>query len=93
MGLSTVWGRSKREALGYLKDRIKDKLNGWRTKTLNQAGKEVLIKSVITAIPSYVMSIFKLPKTWCSKINALIADFWWGHSTEGRKYIGDDGRS
>lgn len=37
--------------------------------------KEVLIKSVITVISTYVMSIFKLPKIWCSEINAMTADF------------------
>lgn len=29
LGLSTVWGRSKKEALGYLKARICDKISGW----------------------------------------------------------------
>lgn len=51
----------------------------------NQAGKEILIKSMITAIPTYVMSIFKLPKTWCAEINTMIADFWWVRTNEGRK--------
>lgn len=31
------------------------------------------------------MSIFNLPKTWCSKINLMIADFWWGQTNTGRK--------
>lgn len=52
---------------------------------MNQAGKEVLIKTVITTIPAYVMSIFHLPKPWCSEINSPIAFFWWGLPSKGKK--------
>lgn len=38
--------------------------------------KEVLIKDMIQAIPSYVMSILSLPKTFAS-ITAYVANFWW----------------
>lgn len=61
--ITTVWGRQKKKALCYLKTRIRDKIRGWMVKTLNQAEKEVLIKSVIIVIPAYVMRIFKLLKT------------------------------
>lgn len=44
-----------------------------------------MIKAVITAIPTYIMSIFNLPKMWCSEVNALIADFWWGTNADRRR--------
>lgn len=31
------------------------------------------------------MSVFKLPKTWCKKINAIIVRFLWGASNGDRK--------
>uniref|UniRef100_A0A803Q5W5 RNase H type-1 domain-containing protein n=1 Tax=Cannabis sativa TaxID=3483 RepID=A0A803Q5W5_CANSA len=43
-----------------------------------EAGKEVLLKVVIQAIPSNVMSCFKLPVSICKKIKKLMAQFWWG---------------
>lgn len=79
MGLQSLWVRSKCDALSFLKDRIVHKLQGWRSKLLNSAGKEVLIRTVISAIPTYAMSVFKLPKTWCVQMNGLTAQFWWGH--------------
>lgn len=59
-----------------MKKRIQDKLQSWKAKTLNNVGKEVLIKVVVTTILTYAMSILKLPTTWCSKINSLVEDFW-----------------
>lgn len=63
LGLPSIWGVSRKEALGYLKNKIWDKLAEWRPKTLNQTEKDVLIKVVITVIPMYVMSVLQLPKT------------------------------
>ncbi|KAF5442562.1 hypothetical protein F2P56_035206, partial [Juglans regia] len=42
------------------------------------AGKEVLIKAVLQAIPSYTMSVFKLPKKLCKEINIILSKFWLG---------------
>jgi hypothetical protein len=38
-----------------------------------------MIKSVLQAIPTYVMSIFPLPKTLIADIERKINAFWWGH--------------
>ena len=44
------------------------KLQGWEGKLLSQAGREVLIKAVIQAIPTYAMGCFKLPAGLCNEI-------------------------
>lgn len=46
LGIPTVWGKSKEEAVGYLKDRILRKFR-WSNKQLNHASKEVLIRAVL----------------------------------------------
>ena len=52
---------------------------------LSQAGREVLIKFVIQAIPTYVMGCFKLPLELCDDIEAMIKKFWWGQRCNKRK--------
>nr|AFP55574.1 non-ltr retroelement reverse transcriptase [Rosa rugosa] len=79
LGLPTFWHRSKKKALGFIKDSILRKVKGWKQATLSQAGKEVLIKAVATAIPAYPMGCFKFPSTLCKELNGILADFWWGN--------------
>lgn len=76
LGLPIVWGRSRNEAYDYLKERIWDKIQKWRNRLLNHAGKDALIKAVVTVIPTYVMNVFKFPTKWCANVNAMIARFW-----------------
>ena len=44
-----------------------------------------MIKPVIQAIPTYIMSCFKLPKGLVKELEVLIRKFWWGYSGEHQK--------
>lgn len=63
MGLPTRIGRSKVEVFSYLKDRLWSRVHGWNEKNISMAGRETLIKAVLQAIPTYVMSCFRLPSS------------------------------
>ncbi|XP_024190440.1 uncharacterized protein LOC112194431 [Rosa chinensis] len=85
LGLPTELSYSKEEAFGFLIEKIRTRTQGWREKTLSVAEKEILIKAVAQAIPSYVMSCFELPKHLCNEMHRLMARFWWGGDDTARK--------
>ena len=85
LGLPAVIGRKKKESLNYLKERVWSKLQGWKEKLLSQASREILLKAVVQAIPTFAMSCFKLPGGLCDEIEALIWKFFWGQKGEQRK--------
>lgn len=85
LGLPTIVGKSKKIIFQCIKERIWKKLQGWKEKLLSRAGKEILIKAVIQAIPTYIMSIFRIPDGLLAEINAMIARFWWGSENGNRK--------
>lgn len=68
LGLPTSIGRNKKTTFDYLLERIAIKVKGWKEKYLSIAGKEILLKSVVQAVPSYAMSCFLLPKGICSNM-------------------------
>ena len=91
LGLPAVVGRNK-ESLNYIRERVWNKLQGWKERLLYQAGKEVFLKVVVQAIPTFAMSCFKLPKCLIQDIERLIRNFWWGQRGDQRKFIGKIGR-
>jgi hypothetical protein len=85
LGLPTMVGRSRYQAFKSIKDRVWSRLNDWKVKFLSQAGKEILIKAVVQAIPTYSMSVFLLPNSLCKELNGLMQRFWWGHKENNSK--------
>jgi hypothetical protein len=49
---------------------------------LSCAGREVFLKTVIQAIPTYGMSCFKLTKKVCKTLMSIIAKYWWSSSLD-----------
>ncbi|GAU35453.1 hypothetical protein TSUD_364090 [Trifolium subterraneum] len=87
LGLPSMIGRSKKAVFSYIKDRIWKKMNSWRGRALSKAGKEVMIKFVLQAIPSYVMSMFILPSSLIDDIEKMLNAFWWGGGSNNNKGI------
>ncbi|KAA3466735.1 reverse transcriptase [Gossypium australe] len=77
LGLPNMVGRWKKESFQNLKDRVNLRIERWSTRLLSQGGKEVFIKSVLQAIPTYVMSRFLLQKSLCGELENIFAKFWW----------------
>jgi hypothetical protein len=85
LGLPSFVGKSKAQSFGFIKDRVTKKISNWKVKFLSQAGKEVLLKAVIQAIPTYSMCVFQLPIALCKEINCLMQNFWWNHMSQNAK--------
>ncbi|KAL0458971.1 UNVERIFIED_CONTAM: hypothetical protein Slati_0524300 [Sesamum latifolium] len=55
LGLPYVVGRKKKDLFQSLRDRVRSRVDGWKEKLLSQAGKEILIKAILQATPSYII--------------------------------------
>ncbi|KAL0423924.1 UNVERIFIED_CONTAM: hypothetical protein Sradi_0927200 [Sesamum radiatum] len=77
LGLPLVVDRSKRAIFECIKERIWKRFQGWSVQRLSHAGRVVMIKSIIQAIPTYAMSCFKIPKALLSEIENMITSFFW----------------
>ena len=73
LGLPTIVGVDKSDCFQHLVDRVCQRLKGWKEKFLSVQGKEILLKAVAQEIPSYAMSVFKLPKGICKAITDEIS--------------------
>ncbi|KAK2662063.1 hypothetical protein Ddye_000637 [Dipteronia dyeriana] len=76
-------------ALSFWKDiirRCETRLASWKKKFLNKGNRLVLIKSVLSSIPIYYMSIIKMPIGVAHAMEKLQWNFFWGDGLEKRKF-------
>lgn len=79
--------RKRTDSFAFLLDKIKGKLETWKARNLSWAGRATLINSVLNSILVYTMSLFKLPRKICDKIDQITQKFWWGKlDKEGAYY-------
>lgn len=87
LGLPNTMGRNKNVVLGFLKDRVRKRIESWNGQIVSKAGKEILLKTVVQALPTYTMSVFLLPVQMCKEIEQLMCNFWWESDTRTKKGI------
>ena len=78
-------GRSKKQVFNEIKERVGKKLMGSKEKLLSIGGREILIKVVAQAIPTYTMGCFLLPKSLSDDMEGMMRNFWWGQKHQESK--------
>ncbi|KAL9687784.1 hypothetical protein QQ045_032191 [Rhodiola kirilowii] len=77
LGLPLHLGRKISANFLQLLDRAQTKSKPWYTSALSCGGREILIKSVLLAIPQYHMQCFRIPKGVLNRYQSLVKQFWW----------------
>lgn len=68
-------------------ERCDKKLARWKSQYLSLAGKSTLIKSVMDALPTSMMSLFLIPKSIEKKINQLRRTFHLSRKQGGKRLL------
>ncbi|KAJ4813321.1 RNA-directed DNA polymerase (reverse transcriptase)-related family protein [Rhynchospora pubera] len=84
LGLPLTLGRPDRSCFLPLLQKIESRLQGWKNCYLSRAGRLTLASSVLSAIPSYFMSVFLLPRWLIDAIDKARKRFIWGTNNEGK---------
>jgi hypothetical protein len=82
LGLPTAVGQITSGTFDHIGERARAKIQGWSEKLLACAGREVLLKSVVQAMPTYSMSTFRLTKKTCKSITSPMAHYFWSSSLD-----------
>lgn len=86
LGAPISKGRKKAFLLGPLIDKIKKKkLSGWNLNQISQGGRYVLIKSVLSSLPVYLLQVLNPPLSVFKAIETLMARCLWGSSDSSKK--------
>ena len=77
LGLPIHFTRAKKISYASIWDRISKKLKGWKERLMSRVGEEISIKVVAQSIPTYAMSCFLLPESFCHEVTRIIWNFLW----------------
>ncbi|KAL9691326.1 hypothetical protein QQ045_011747 [Rhodiola kirilowii] len=77
LGLPLVVGLNKKEMCRVIEEKIQKRITDWKYRMLSFAGKEVLVKSVLQALPIFNMQCYKLPKYLCGYLLSTAVRFLW----------------
>lgn len=61
-------------------------LAGWKKQCLSKAGRLNLIKSTLSSLPTYFLTVFPIPVSVAKRLEKLERDFLWEGMLEERKY-------
>jgi hypothetical protein len=66
-------------------EKMERKLSGWQRMYLSKGSRVTLIKSTLSSLPTYFLSLFPLPVSVAMCIEKIQRDFLWGDIGEERK--------
>ena len=67
-------------------EKMERKLAGWQRMYLSKGGRVMLIKSTLSSLPTYFMSLFLIPVLVSARIDSIQRNFLWGGMGEGKKF-------
>ncbi|GJT68148.1 RNA-directed DNA polymerase, eukaryota, reverse transcriptase zinc-binding domain protein [Tanacetum coccineum] len=78
LGLPVEKKTRLKEGWNAIIDRFRDKLSNWKAKNLSIGGRLTLVKSVLSSLPIYYLSLFKAPISIINSLEAIRCRFFWG---------------
>lgn len=77
LGIPISGRRPRKQDWDGLISKIRKRLASWKMKHLSLGGRLTLVNAVLTTLPTYWMSLFRLPYCVIKEINRIRRDFLW----------------
>ena len=65
---------------------MEKKLSKWKRLYLFKGGRLTLLKSTLSSLPAYFLSLFTIPKAVAARMESIHRNFLWGSSEGSFKY-------
>ena len=61
-----------------IEERFRKRLASWKRQYISKGGRLTLIKSTLSGLPIYFLSLFRIPKLVYARLEKIQRDFLWG---------------
>ena len=86
LGIPMTHRRLRNSEWRCVVDRFESRLSNWKAKFLSSGGRLVLINSVLSSLPIFMMSFFEIPTGVLQKLDAIRSRFFWQGGHHKKKY-------
>lgn len=86
LGIPVLYNRVTTRTYEFLVDKIWSRLSHWKAKVLSQDACAILIKFVLTTLPTYVMQTSRIPGGTLDSVEKHIHKFFW-NELDGSKRL------
>ncbi|KAH0781477.1 hypothetical protein KY290_001075 [Solanum tuberosum] len=86
LGCPLITGKKKLAYYSDIVNKVTSKVKGWHTKFLSTGGRATLIRHVLMAIPTHILSAINPPKGTLELILKIIARSFWSGNEAGGKH-------
>ncbi|WVZ61936.1 LOW QUALITY PROTEIN: hypothetical protein U9M48_011741 [Paspalum notatum var. saurae] len=86
LGLPMHYRKLRNSEWKHLEERFEKRLSGWKGKLLSVGGRLVLINSVLSSLPMFMLSFFAIPKGVLRKLEYFRSRFFWQNDQHKKKY-------
>ena len=79
---------AKHKALGVwdsVEERFRKRLVSWKIQYISKGGRFTLIRSTLSSLPIYYLSLFRMPQKVCARLERIQRQFLWGGSDLDKK--------
>ena len=68
-----------------IEERFRKRLSSWKRQYISKGGRLTLIRSTLSSLPIYFLSLFRMPKMVCARLEKIQRDFLWDGGNLDRK--------
>jgi hypothetical protein len=86
LGIPMIHRRLRNSDWQGVIDRFEKRLSTWKAKFLSSGGRLVLLNSVLSSLPIFMMSFFELPVGVLKKLDTIRSRFFWQGGSSKMKY-------
>ena len=79
---------AKHKAFGVwdsIEERYRKRLAAWKTQYISKGGRITLIRSTLSSLPIYHLSLFRMPQKVCARLERIQRQFLWGGNAPEKK--------
>jgi hypothetical protein len=86
LGIPMHYRKLSNKHWSSIEDRFQKRLSSWKGKLLSSGGRLVLINSVLSSLPMFMMSFFLIPKGVRKRLDYYRSRFFWQCDEHKKKY-------